>query len=68
MQAAYSREPANPLLTVCLVVTTVVFVFLGSIFGVMLWKGYYSAEKRAMYVPSFLEGLQQGAKDWGNPQ
>lgn len=66
-QAAYSREAASPLMTAGLVLTTIVFICLGSVFGVMLWKGYYSEEKRAMYVPSFLKGLQESFKNLGDP-
>ncbi len=65
--AAYSREAASPLMTAGLVLTTIVFICLGSVFGVMLWKGYYSEEKRAMYVPSFLKGLQESFKNVGDP-
>jgi hypothetical protein len=67
-QAAFSHEPASPLLTVCLVLTTIIFAFLGSVFGVVLWKGYYNETKRAMYVPSFLQGAQEFFKDVGNPK
>jgi hypothetical protein len=34
----------------------------------MLWKGYYNETKRATYVPAYLEGVQQSAAHWFDPQ
>jgi hypothetical protein len=67
-QAAYAREPSNPVMTAFLVFTSLVCVYVASVFAVILWKGYYSEERRAKYVPSFLQGIQDRAKDWGNPE
>jgi len=66
--AAYAKEPGDPIWTIGLVLTSLVFVFVGSIFAVMLWKGYYNEDMKAKYVPSYLEGMQEGAKSWGDPQ
>ncbi len=67
-QAAYARQPSDPAFTAFLVLSSLVFVFVGSVFAVMLWKGYYSEAKRAEYVPPYLQGIQESAKDWGNPE
>jgi len=66
--AAYAKEPGDPIWTIGLVLTSLVFVFVGSIFAVMLWKGYYNEDMKAKYVPSFLEDMQESTKSWGDPQ
>ena len=50
-QAAFAKEPGNPAVTGMLVVTALLFVFVASVFTVMLWKGYYNTKKKATYVP-----------------
>jgi hypothetical protein len=66
--AAYAKEPGDPVWTIGLVLTSLVFVFVGSIFAVMLWKGYYNDDMKAKYVPAYLQGMQDSAKTWGDPQ
>jgi hypothetical protein len=66
--AAYAKEPGDPVWTIGLVLTSLLFVFAGSIFAVMLWKGYYNEDMKSKYVPAYLQDFQEGAKDWGNPQ
>jgi len=66
--AAYAKEPGDPIWTIGLVLTSLVFIFVGGIFAVMLWKGYYNEDMKAKYVPSYLEGMQESAKSWGDPQ
>ncbi len=66
--AAYAKEPGDPVWTIGLVLTSLLFVFAASIFAVMLWKGYYNEDMGAKYVPAYLQDMQEGAKDWGNPQ
>jgi hypothetical protein len=68
VQAAFAREPGSPAFTGMLVATCLFFVFVGSIFAVMLWKGYYNDAKRSAFVPEYLQGMQESAKDWGNPE
>lgn len=67
-QAVYAREPGSPIMSALLAATCLLLVFVGSIFAVMLWKGYYNEARRAAYVPNYLQSLQQSAKDWGNPE
>ncbi len=66
--AAYAKEPGDPVWTIGLVLTSCVFVFLGSIFAVMLWKDYYDEDMKARYVPAYLKDMQESAKTWGDPK
>lgn len=66
--AAYAREPGDPIWTAILVFTSFLLVFVGSVFSVILWKGYYSELKRDKFVPTYLEKIQKDAKDWFNPE
>lgn len=66
--AAYAKEPGDPAWTIGLVLTSIVFVFVGSIFAVMLWKGYYNEDMKDKYVPAYLQGMQESAKTWGDPK
>jgi len=50
------------------VVTSFLLVFVGSVFAVILWKGYYSELKRDKFVPKYLQGIQEDAKEWFNPE
>jgi len=67
-QAVYAKDPANPFFTACLVLTCVVSIFIGSIFGVILWKGYFNEKMASKFVPGYLRGMQESAKTWGDPK
>jgi len=67
-QAVYAREPGSPVVSALLAATCLLLIFVGSIFAVILWKGYYNEVKRAAYVPNYLQGIQESAKNWGNPE
>ena len=66
--AAYAKEPGDPVWTIGLVLTSILFVFVGSVFAVMLWKGYYNEDMKARYVPAYLQGIQETVKSWGDPK
>ncbi len=67
-QAAYAKEPGDPVWTAFLVTTSLLFLFVGSVFAVMLWKGYYSDLTRTRWVPKYLQGIQEETKTWGDPK
>jgi hypothetical protein len=67
-QAAFAREPGSPAFTGMLVATCLLFAFVGSVFAVMLWKGYYNDEKKSVFVPTYLQGMQKSAAHWGDPE
>jgi hypothetical protein len=66
--AVYAKEPASPIMTAILIVTCVVSMFVGSILTVVLWKDTYNEKLRTRYVPEYLKGVVESAKDWGEPE
>jgi hypothetical protein len=68
VQAAFTREPGTPAFSGMLIFTSLMFAIVGSIFAVMLWKGYYNETKKAAYVPQYLQGAQKSAAHWFDPQ
>ena len=70
VSAAYEAAPGSPLFSAVLVLTAAAMVFLGSVFGVVLWKGYGSVNKTdgtyVKYVPNYLEGITESLVDLGD--
>jgi len=70
VSAAYEAAPGSPIFSALLILSAAALIFIGSVFGVMLWKGY-GADKEGewvRYVPNYLEGTYESMKDVGNPQ
>jgi len=59
----YDLHPGAPISTVWLILTTMVLVFLGSVFGVIFWKGGHKENIRTPYVPRFLKPFYVWLKD-----
>jgi hypothetical protein len=64
--ASHAKEPGDPVWTIGLVLTSLVFLFVGGVFAIMLWKGYYDDGMKQKYVPAFLKDMQESAKTWGD--
>ncbi|HHN46430.1 MAG TPA: DNA-binding protein [Planctomycetes bacterium] len=63
---AYQQE--SPIWTGVLAVTLFITLFVGSMFGVMLLKGYYDEENNTKYIPGFLKPVYDNFKDPGAPE
>ncbi|MBN1807977.1 MAG: helix-turn-helix domain-containing protein [Planctomycetes bacterium] len=62
---AYQQE--SPIWSAALAVTLLILLFSGSIYGVILSKGYYDEENNKRYVPKFIEWVYENFKDPGGP-
>ncbi len=68
ISAAYEAAPGSPAMTAVLIVTAATMIFLGSVFGVILWKGYGTDGgdgTYVKYVPNYLSGLYDAVKEIG---
>ena len=58
-------------MTALLMVTAIVMIFLGSVFGVILWKEYGKHNDDGTYVkyvPNYLSSFYDGVRDIGEPK
>ena len=69
VSAAYEAAPGNPIFSAILILSAATMIFLGSVFGVILWKGYGKPNEQdgtyVMYVPNYLQGVYDSLKDMG---
>jgi len=70
VSAAYEAAPGSPVFSALLILSAAALIFIGSVFGVMLWKGYGDDKEGAWvrYTPNYLEGTYDSLKTFGDPQ
>ncbi len=58
----YQTKSGSPVWTVILIVTSVVMVYLSSLYALMLWKGFYDEVAQDRPIPKYLKGMYDDFK------
>jgi excisionase family DNA binding protein len=56
VSAVYQAQSGSPVWTILLVVASAVMVYLGSLYALMLWKGFYDPVVKDRPIPGYLKG------------